>query len=172
MKRRRLVLGSLGTVTALTVGWSLLPPRQRLNTAIPLPAGPGQAALNGWVKLGADDRVTVVMSKSEMGQGAHTGLAMLLAEEMDADWSRVAVEHSPIDKIYNNVSTVVDGLPLHPDDDGALRQFAGWMAAKAMREAGAMVTGGSSSLKDLWLPMRQAGAAARAMLVGAAAQAW
>lgn len=172
MKKRHFLLGTLGAVGALTVGWSLLPPRQRLLPGEPLPAAPGQAALNGWVKLGEDDLVTVVMSKSEMGQGVHTGLAMLLADELDADWARVVVEMSPLDAIYNNQAMMVDGLPFHPDDSGWIKQFAGWMTAKTMREFGLMATGGSSSLKDLWMPMRQAGASARAMLVGAAAQAW
>ncbi len=172
MKRRHFVLGTLGTAGALVVGWSLLPPRQRLTTSRPLTTAPGQVALNGWVKIAADDRVTVVMPKSEMGQGTHTGLAMVLADELDADWSRVGIEASPIDDIYNNLASVVDGLPFHPDDHGALKRLAGWMTAKTMREIGIMMTGGSSSIKDLWLPMRQAGASARAMLVAAAAQAW
>ena len=67
---------------------------------------------------------------------------------------------------------MVDGLPFHPDDDGVLKRMAGWMTGKAMREIGTMMTGGSSSIKDLWLPMREAGASARAMLVGAAASQW
>ena len=123
-----------------------------------------QVALNGWVKVGADNSVTVVMCKSEMGQGVHTGLAMVLAEELDADWAQVEIEPSPIDNIYNNLATAVDGLPFHPDDDGTLRSVAGWLTAKTMREIGVMMTGGSSSIKDLWLPMREAGASARAML--------
>jgi CO/xanthine dehydrogenase Mo-binding subunit len=110
--------------------------------------------------------------KSEMGQGVHTGLAMVLAEELDADWSRVAVQHPPLDKIYNNLATLVDGLPFHPDDSGAVKKLAGWLTAKTMREVGVMMTGGSSSIKDLWLPMREAGASARRMLVAAAAQVW
>lgn len=55
-----------------------------------------------------------MMAKSEMGQGVHTGLAMLLAEELDADWAQVRVEPSPIDAIYNNLSALVDGLPFTP----------------------------------------------------------
>ncbi len=172
MKRRHLLLGTLGAAGALVVGWSVLPPRQRLLTAKALPTAAGQQALNGWVKLDREDRVTIVLARSEMGQGVSTALAMLLAEELDADWSRVTTEMAPVDKIYNNLATVVDGLPFHPDDHGLARRFAGWMTAKAMREIGVMVTGGSSSIKDFWLPMRQAGASARAMLVGAAAQAW
>lgn len=170
--RRRFLLGTLAAAGALAVGWGAMPPRQRLATREPLPATGGQVPLNGWVKIDRDDTVTVVMAKSEMGQGIHTALAGILAEELDADWSRVRTEMSPIDPIYNNLATVVDGLPFHPDDHGMLKRFAGWMTAKAMREFGVMMTGGSSSTKDLWLPMRQAGASARAMLVAAAAQQW
>ncbi len=172
VSRRRVILASLGAAGALVVGWSMMPPRQRLRTAAPLPTAAGQSALNGWLKIGRDDRVTIMLAKSEMGQGVATALAMLLAEELDADWSRVATEMSPVDKIYNNLATVVDGLPFHPDDHGSLKRIAGWMTAKSMREIGLMVTGGSSSIKDLWQPMREAGASARAMLVAAAAQAW
>lgn len=172
VSRRTWLLGSATAAGALVVGWCIAPPRQRLLTAQLRPDRAEQRALNGWVSIGIDGSVTVVMAKSEMGQGVHTGLAMLLAEELDADWSQVRVEASPIDKIYNNLATVVDGLPFHPDEDGALKRLAGWLTAKAMREFGVMMTGGSSSLKDLWLPMREAGASARAMLVAAAAQQW
>jgi isoquinoline 1-oxidoreductase beta subunit len=172
MRRRHFLLGSAGAAGALVIGWSVLPPRQRLIPSAPMRVPPGQAALNGWVKVASDNSVTVMASKSEMGQGAHTGLAMLLAEELDADWARVGIEHSPIDGIYNNQAAMVDGLPFHPDDDDTLKRVAGWMTGKAMREIGTMMTGGSSSIKDLWLPMREAGAAARAMLVSAAASQW
>ena len=169
---RRIVLGSLAAVSGLAVGWSLLPPRQRLVPASPMPSTAEQVPFNGWVAIDPKGLVTVTMAKSEMGQGTHTGLAMLLAEELDADWSNVRLGPSAIDPIYNNIATVVDSLPFHPDDDGPLKQVAQWMTAKLMREVGIMMTGGSSSIKDLWLPMRRAGASARAMLVAAAAQRW
>ena len=172
MKKRHFLLGTLGAAGALTVGWSVLPPRQRLTTRQAAAAQPGQASLNGWLRIGADGGVVVAMPKSEMGQGAHTGLAAVLADELDADWSRVSIEASGIDPIFNNQASVIDGLPFHPDDDSAVKRLAGWLTAKSMREAGLMMTGGSSSIKDLWLPMRQAGASARAMLVGAAAAQW
>ncbi|MDD3935816.1 xanthine dehydrogenase family protein molybdopterin-binding subunit [Rhodoferax sp.] len=172
LTRRNWLLGTVAATGALVVGWSLMPVRQRLTGSQALPTGPGQNAFNGWVKIGLDSSVTVMMAKSEMGQGVHTGLAMLLAEELDADWARVRVEHSPIDAIYNNLSAVVDGLPFHPDDDSALKITAQWLTAKLMREFGVMMTGGSSSIKDLWLPMREAGASARAMLIEAASRQW
>lgn len=170
--RRKFILGTLGVAGALAVGWGVMPPRQRLTTAEPLPTGEGEVAFNGWVKIARDGTVTVTLAKSEMGQGVVTGLCMLLAEELDADWSRVRWQQSPIDKIYNNISTVVDGLPVHPDTDNLVLDAVKWLTAKTMREVGVMMTGGSSSVKDLWLPMRQAGAAARQMLVAAAAAQW
>ncbi len=172
MKRRTFVLRSVAAVGALGIGWSLLPPRNRLGDGNHIAEGTGEHALNGWVKIGTDSRVTVIMSKSEMGQGIHTSLAILLADELDADWSQVRIEMSPLDAIYNNIVNVTDGLPFRPDDDGLVRRAATWMTAKVMRESGVMITGGSSSMKDLWLPMRQAGASAKAMLVAAAAEKW
>ncbi len=149
-----------------------MPPRQRLNPSKPLAVVDKTTALNGWVRIGEDDSVTVVMSKSEMGQGVFTGLAMLLAEELDARWDQIRFEQSPNDNIYNNLAGVADGLPFHPDNQGMLKSGAQWLVRKTMREMGLMFTGGSTSVKDLWLPMREAGASARAMLVGAAALQW
>ncbi|NPT39658.1 xanthine dehydrogenase family protein molybdopterin-binding subunit [Paraburkholderia xenovorans] len=172
LKRRTFLLGGAGAVGALLVGWSVLPPGQRLTTSMPLPAQGTQVALNGWVKIAADNSVTIMMCKAEMGQGIHTGLAMLLAEELDADWSQVRVEDSPIDRIYNSVQNIIDDLPFRPDDDSAIKRATVWMTRKVVSEAGTMMTGGSSSINDLWTPMREAGASARAMLIGAAAAQW
>ena len=173
--RRTVLLGSAGAVgvaTALMVGWTASPHKPRLVTANPLSVTPGQSALNGWVKIGADNTVGIVMCKAEMGQGIYTGLAMVLAEELDADWAQVRVEQAPIDKIYQNIAGMIDGLPFHPDNDGTLKAIASRVTGKAMREMGVMLTGASSSMRDLWMPMREAGASARAMLVAAAAQQW
>ncbi len=173
MKRRTFVLRLVAATGALAVGWTFFPPRRRMGDGSRISEGPGETALNGWVKIGTDNTVTVIMSKSEMGQGIHTTLAMLLADELDADWSQVRVEMAPVgDPIYNNIATVVDGLPFHPDDHGLIQRTTAWLTAKTMREAGVMITGGSSSVKDLWLPMRQAGASTRALLVSAAAATW
>ncbi len=172
MNRRKFVVRTIAGAGALAIGWSFLPPRSRLGDGADIHEDPGEQALNGWVKIGVDNRVTVIMSKSEMGQGVHTSLAMLLADELDADWTQVRIEMSPLNAIYNNIVNVVDGLPFRPDDDGMVRRTSGWLTAKTMREFGVMITGGSSSMKDLWLPMRQAGASARAMLVAAAAAEW
>ena len=141
--RRRFVLGTVGVAGALAVGWGVLPARQRLTTAEPLPAAPGEQALNGWVKIDKDNRVTVVMSKSEMGQGVHTALAMLLAEELDADWAKVRVVVAPPnDELYKN--------PAY----------------------GYMYTAGSNAVTSYYKPLRQFGAQVRKVLIANAAQHW
>lgn len=173
MKRRHFLLGGTAAAGALVVGWAVLPPDARLLPGTPAPLAPGQVALNGWVRIGSDNTVAVTMTQAEMGQGTHTGLAMLLAEEIDADWSQIRLAPATPDKIYNNATALVDGLPFHPDDEGRMKQAVGWLAAKAARKIPAlMITGGSSSIKDQWLPMREAGASARAMLIAAAADTW
>lgn len=170
--RRYFLLGALGVTGALTVGWGLMPPRQRQDGSAPLPVVDGEIALNGWIKIGRDGSVTVAMHRSEMGQGVHTALPMLVAEELDVPLSMVRIMQAPVDKIYGNVTMLADGLPFHPDDHGLVKRSAQWLTAKVARELGLMVTGGSSSIKDSWGPMREAGATARAMLVAAAAQQW
>lgn len=170
--RRRFILGGLGLGGALIVGWGMMPPRQRLNGAHPLPIEHGEIALNGWVKIAPDGIVTVVMPRNEMGQGVHTALPMLVAEELDVPLSQVRIEQAPVDGIYGNVALWSEALPFHPDDTGTLKHVTQWLTAKVGRELGIMITGGSSSIKDAWQPMRLAGASARAMLVQAAAQQW
>ncbi|MET0265444.1 MAG: molybdopterin cofactor-binding domain-containing protein [Duganella sp.] len=170
--RRRFIVGGVATLGALVVGWGVLPARQRLHASAPLPLRDGALALNGWVGLAPDGTVSVAMARSEMGQGVHTALAMLVAEELDVALSAVRLVQAPADKIYGNVAMLQDGLPFHPDDTGALKASAQWLVGKVAREVGIVITGGSSSVKDGWQPMREAGAAARAMLVAAAAQQW
>lgn len=172
LNRRRFILGGCGLTGALIVGWGITPMRQRLQPTHPLPVMDGAVELNGWVEIAANGRVTMFLNKSEMGQGVSTALPMLLAEELDVPLSSVHVLPAKIDKIYGNVTLLVDGLPFHPDDNGVLKQTAQWLTGKFARELGLQVTGGSSSVKDSWLILRQAGASARAMLVAAAAQQW
>ena len=99
-------------------------------------------APNAFVRIDRQGKVSIVSPMAEMGQGVYTALPMLVAEELDADMSNVTVEHSPpSDKLYGNA-------------------FLG----------GVQTTGNSSSIRAFYLPLRQAGAAARAMLVAAAAE--
>jgi isoquinoline 1-oxidoreductase beta subunit len=170
--RRRFLLGSLAASGALVVGWSLMPPRQRLRTASPLAVEAGAVALNGWVAIAPDGTISVVVPRSEMGQGVNTALPMLLAEELDAPLANVRISQAPIDKIFGNLTVLRESLPFHPDDSGSLAQGVRWVMSKVGRELGLMFTGGSTSVKDAWMPMREAGAVARAMLLRAAAETW
>ncbi|MDB5790579.1 MAG: acylaldehyde oxidase [Massilia sp.] len=171
-KRRRFLLGGLVAGGALLVGWGMRPPRQRLHTSSPLAVGEGVVALNGWVAIAPDGSVSVVVPRSEMGQGVHTALPMLLAEELDAPLASVAIMAAPIDKIFGNLAVLRENLPFHPDERGNVKDGTQWVLGKIGRELGIMFTGGSTSVKDAWQPMREAGAVARAMLVKAAAEEW
>lgn len=170
--RRRFLLGGIGIAGALIVGWGVQPVRQRLNLANPLPAKNGEVMLNGWIRIARDGTVMLAMPQSEMGQGVYTALPMLVAEEMDVPLAQIRIEQAPIDKIFGNVAMLRDGLPFHPDGAGTLKKASEWITGKMARELGLMVTGGSSSVKDTWGPMREAGATAKAMLVAAAAKEW
>ncbi len=170
--RRRFLLGGLLGSGALLVGWGMQAPRQRLHTSAPLPVEKGVVALNGWVALHPDGTVSVVVPRSEMGQGVHTALPMLVAEELDVPLAQVRIAPAPIDKIFGNLTVLRENLPFHPDERGNVKDGVQWMLSKVGRELGIMFTGGSTSVKDAWVPMREAGAVARAMLVKAAAEDW
>ncbi len=177
MKRRAWILGALGAGGALVVGWGILPARSRLGTPATLLPTEGDVALNGWIKIGSDGSVILAMARSEMGQGVHTGLAMLVAEELDLPLSRVRLEQAGTDTIYGNVSMLLASLPFHPleseGDDKPLKVRLGeWMVGKIARELGINATGGSSSLTDAWDTLPLAAAAARAALLGSAARQW
>jgi isoquinoline 1-oxidoreductase beta subunit len=112
------------------------------------------------------------MPRSEMGQGVHTALPMLVAEELDVPLSMIALTQAPPDRIFGNIAVLREALPFHPDDEGQLKATTQWLLGKVAREMGIVLTGGSSSVKDGWQPMREAGAHARARLIAAAARNW
>ena len=166
---------SLGLVATggLLVGCSASDPRDRGLAAAPsVPAGGNGAALNAWVRLEPGGEVVVVVPRSEMGQGVHTSLAMLVAEELEADWSRVRVEQAPPGRVYANTALLWAALPLQPDDRGWMAQAARWGLSQAAVMLSLNVTGGSTSVRAAWEPMRWAGAAARSVLEQVAARQW
>ena len=134
-----------------------------------LPLDNGEIALNGWVKVGPDGRVTVAMARSEMGQGIHTALLMLVIEELDCGWDNIGFENAPIDRLYGNVASMAEGVPFRPDDDGLLARGARWTMHEVALQLGLMVTGGSSSVRDLWPVLREAAAVTRETLLNAVA---
>ena len=177
MKRRAWLLGTTAGVGALLVGWGALPQRSRVGLASMMLPGEGDFALNGWIKILPDGSVVLAMPRSEMGQGVHTALPQLAAEELDVPLSAVRIEQAGWDAIYGNVAMLLGNLPFHPGEeereDGFGRVTAGrWLVGKLGRELGLNATGGSSSVADAWDVVRQAAATARASLLGAASLRW
>ncbi len=166
MKRRAFLLSALGASGALIVGWAVAPPASRLGS----PSASQPVALNGWVWIAADGSVGVAMPRSEMGQGVLTALPMLVAEELEVPLASVHVVPVGDESIYGNVAVF---LSPHADETDALSaRLTDWFVFKFSRDLGVQITGGSSSVRDAWIPMRQAGAAARQMLIEAAARRW
>jgi isoquinoline 1-oxidoreductase beta subunit len=108
-----------------------------LAEAAAAPTATAPFAPNQWLRIGSDGRVTLVVARSEMGQGVRTSLAMILAEELEADWASIAIEQASPSPEYEDMST-----------------------------------GGSDSVISSWTMLRKAGAAAREMLIEAAARRW
>src|SRR5438445_437037 len=135
VNRRDFLKAGAAVVVTLVIGFHLSPSAfadqaqdQEKKTPNPFDA---------WVRITPDNHVTLILSKSEMGQGIMTALPMILAEELCVDWKQVKVQQAPTNpKIYD------------------------------------LGTGGSGSVAGSWLPLRRAGAAAREMLIAAAAQKW
>jgi isoquinoline 1-oxidoreductase beta subunit len=102
----------------------------------------GSSMLNAFIRISSDETITIVVNHSEMGQGVYTSLPMLVAEELECDWSKIVVEASPVDPAYNHTQWGIQG------------------------------TGGSTSISSEWERLRKVGASAREMLIAAAADIW
>lgn len=164
--RRSFLIGSAAILGGVAFGWY----RYATPHPNPLMAGlqPGEATLNPYVLINADG-VTVIAPRAEMGQGVHTTLAALVAEEMDLDWSQIRVLHGPASKAYYNSAVLGEGVPFAPTDHSTLAETARAAMDIPAKFLGLQITGGSSSIPDAFDKMRRAGAAARAALVAAAA---
>ena len=97
---------------------------------------------NAWVRIAPDNTITLICHRNEMGQDVHTSLALLVAEELEVDVDKVKIEQAPVDPVYVNALL------------------------------GAQITGGSTSVRDAWTKLREAGATARMQLTAAAANEW
>src|ERR1700736_4122953 len=140
VSRRTLLTGGLAGGFLLAFH---LPVRAVNEPVQPPDVTDGKFAPNAFIRIDVTGHTTLVMPQVEMGQGVYTAVAMILAEELDADFSQVTLQHAPPnDKLYGNPTF------------------------------GLQVTGNSNSIRAFWKPLRNAGAGARAMLVQAAAQQW
>ena len=130
----------LKTSAALTFSFTLA---GRVSNAL---AQDGVARFNAWVSIGADNMVTVMIPSAEMGQGVLTSLPLILAEELDADWSKVTTQYAPPNpKIYGNYHRLFNG---------------------------AMLDAGSLTVPGFWMPLRMGGAQARRVLLDNVARQW
>ncbi len=144
LSRREFLKAGAAAGTGLTLGFYLPSGVAQLVNPAPAAAVPAVFAPNAFVRIGADSTVTVIIKHLEMGQGTHTGLPTLVAEELDADWAQIRVAGASADaKLYNNLL---------------------WGPVQG--------TGGSTAMANSYEQLRKAGATARAMLVSAAAEQW
>jgi isoquinoline 1-oxidoreductase beta subunit len=138
LDRRDFLKAGVAVGGGLVLGFRApLPGRAEGAKEGPTPYDPGP-----WVRIAPDESVTIVVNKSEMGQGVYTSLAMLIAEELEVEWSKIRVESAPVAAVYNHTQWGVQG------------------------------TGGSTSIHSSWEQMRKIGATARTMLIAAAALEW
>jgi len=128
LSRREFIAAGMAAGAGLVIGFYLPHGGEEKRDAL---------APNAYLRITPDDKVTVVVARSEMGQGVRTSLPMILAEELEADWSKIAIEQAGASTLFGDQST-----------------------------------GGSASVRTTWDPMRKAGAAAREMLITAAALQW
>ena len=134
----------------------------------------GQKAtpLNAWLKITPDNTIICGIHRAEMGQGITTTLAMLLAEELDADWDDVRFEFTPVDRDYYNFGMLQNGQPLGDPDASWQAATGTWAMRQLFNAIGMSMTIASSSTVDAWDTLRPAGATARQMLIKAAAREW
>ncbi|GFE64806.1 xanthine dehydrogenase family protein molybdopterin-binding subunit [Litoreibacter roseus] len=170
---RRTFLASAGLIGGgLALGLTLAPNRLKMSADTVKDAD--EAILNTWVKVSPENQITVLIPHSEMGQGAGTGLAQMLAEEMEADWNTVSIEQAPALHEYTNSDLgrgyiVGEGAEIpafiYPLLDFSFLQIASGLVGQ--------MTGGSTAIRLTGHHgMRRAGASAKGMLLAAAARDW
>jgi isoquinoline 1-oxidoreductase subunit beta len=130
---------------------------------------PDQFVLHAYVKIAKDGTVTVAVPQAELGQGVTTAIPMLVAEELDADWSKVKYELAPLDKAYG--SYVIAEAPRVFMNPGAVTEALRWSLWHISPMVGLIFTGGSSSILGNYEYCRNVGAATRGMLIAAASKA-
>jgi len=165
--RRVFLVGSAAVAGGVVFGiW-------RYKTPYPNPLledlAEGEAALTPYVRIDRDG-VTIIAPRAEMGQGIHTTLAAMVAEELDVALDAVRVEHGPASRAYFNGAILEEAIPIPATDVGRGAERARRFTHVPAKFLGMQVTGGSTSTVDGFVKMRKAGAAAREVLLTAAAE--
>jgi isoquinoline 1-oxidoreductase beta subunit len=172
LSRRGFILSGAAVTGGLVVGYGYVALDDGDAAEKFAASGQPAAPLNAWLKIAPDGSVICGIHRAEMGQGVSTSLAMLLVEELDADWDRVRFELVPVDRDYYNFGMLGYGQPLG-DPAASWRAATGtWAMRQLFHALGMSMTIASSSTIDAWDTLRPAGAAARQMLLAAAAREW
>ena len=162
--RRTFLIGSAAIAGGAAFGvW-----RYKTPYANPI-AGAGIGAITPYVLIDGEG-VTIITPRAEMGQGIHSTLAALVAEELDLAWDQVRVMHGPPAKAYYNGAMLEEGVPFAPTDESRTAETMRHAMAIPAKFLALQVTGGSTSTVDAFEKMRAAGAVARVALVQAAAR--
>jgi len=172
LSRRGFVLSGIALGGGLIVAYGLVSLDDGDATGRFATTGQRGTALNAWLKIAPDGTVICGIHRAEMGQGITTTLAMLLAEELDANWDDVRFEFVPVDRDYFNFGMLMNGQPLGDPAASWLAGTGTWAIRQAFHALGMSMTISSSSTIDAWDTLRPAGAAARQMLLAAAARQW
>lgn len=170
ISRRKFLLVSAVAGGGVLFGYAATRPSRHRRANATLASGEDRY-VTSWIRLQPDNRITVYVPHAEMGQGVHTSLAMMAADELDAAWELVDVEQAPAIDLFANDAVVKGfGEELLPEFLMGLVNFS---AVTVAQVANLQVTGGSSSVRYTGEnTMRVAGAAARQMLLECAAQRW
>ena len=133
----------------------------------------GETLVNVWVKLAPDNTITAIVPHSEMGQGVFTSMTQMLADEMDADWQTVTFEQAPAHEAYANYPLGREFLMGDTKVPGFVQDSLNGGFLRIAQSMGLQITGGSTAVRFTGMGgMRIAGAAAREMIVKAAAKSW
>lgn len=164
MQRRTFIVGSTSVAGGVLIGYQLQRPLSVTNPLTRLLVGE-QFAITPYVIVD-EAGVTIIAPRAEMGQGIHGTLAALVAEELDIPLADVKVEHGPASEVYTNTVAFPSATQRQ---EGWLGRVKRRLGVGGQQQIGTQLTGGQSSIQDGYVKMRKAGAAARAVLVDAAA---
>ena len=139
------------------------------EVANPLEAGlaPGEVTFNPFVKIDAD-AITLITPRADVGQGAYSVQAHLIAEELDVDLEMVRIEPGPPDPAYYNGVVAAEGMPIAATSDSFMARTGRGASDVVGKLMGLQLTGGSSTVPDMYERLRIAGAVARETLIAAA----
>lgn len=165
--RRTFLIGSAAVAGGLVVGWALVkwPIRNPLLDAL----DDDDQTLNPYVKIDPNG-ITIITPRADLGQGAYSVQAMLVAEELDVAWGSFRVEPGPPSKAYYNEAVLAEGMPFASGNDGFVARQGRAMGGALAKLIGLQITGGSSTVPDGYEKLRAAGAVARMMLIEAASR--